>query len=221
MQIKGGTQMGTLSVNKVAGYSLMIGPVIALVMFFLQPGGLIIDPGDADDTAAQAAALVANRGIAIIVSMLIPLGLIAVFSGSMHWVQSMEGGSGHAIARLGLPMIFVAIICWTISLGIASSTAMGFTNEAFVGTFLGINVVSGPLFGIGNLLIALGASTRDEYNTIFAYIAALAGLVAGLVSLLAGFDDGFINIGTGVSGLCFIIISAFYIYVGRSFATAD
>ena len=58
MQIKGGTQMGTLSVNKVAGYSLMIGPVIALVMFFLQPGGLIIDPGDADDTAAQAAASV-------------------------------------------------------------------------------------------------------------------------------------------------------------------
>ena len=51
--------MGTISVNKLGGLSLALGPVIALIGYFLQPGGMLIDaadPADAQEGAEHPAA---------------------------------------------------------------------------------------------------------------------------------------------------------------------
>ena len=38
--------MGTISVNRLAGLSLIFGPIIAFVFFLIEPGGLLIDSAD-------------------------------------------------------------------------------------------------------------------------------------------------------------------------------
>jgi len=45
--------MGTISMKKLGGLSLIVGPVIALICYFLQPGGMIIDAADPADAAAS------------------------------------------------------------------------------------------------------------------------------------------------------------------------
>ena len=41
--------MGTISVNRLAGLSLIFGPIIAFVFFLIEPGGLLIDSATASD----------------------------------------------------------------------------------------------------------------------------------------------------------------------------
>ena len=55
--------MGDISVTKLAGYSLIIGPILALVCYFIQPGGILgIGGSTADpiDSAAVVKLLVDN-----------------------------------------------------------------------------------------------------------------------------------------------------------------
>ena len=71
--------MGTISANKLGGLSLIVGPVLALVFYFLAPGGLLIDAADPADAAANIAATLGNTGLAHITAFVIPLGLIILF----------------------------------------------------------------------------------------------------------------------------------------------
>ena len=65
--------MGTISMKKLGGLSLIVGPVIALICYFLQPGGMIIDAADPADAAASLGSVWANTELAHITGLLIPL----------------------------------------------------------------------------------------------------------------------------------------------------
>ena len=56
--------MGTISVNKLGGFAVIIGPVFALVFFFLSPGGAIIDSADPASAQATISAVLANANLA-------------------------------------------------------------------------------------------------------------------------------------------------------------
>ena len=42
--------MGTISVEKMAGYCLIIGPIVAVLIYFIQPGGVLGIGGQPDPT---------------------------------------------------------------------------------------------------------------------------------------------------------------------------
>ncbi|GIS30085.1 MAG: hypothetical protein Ct9H90mP2_04680 [Dehalococcoidia bacterium] len=68
----------------------------------------------------------------------------------MFYIQSMEGGNGFGLARIGLPFFLIATAGWTL----ASSIFIGFsseisTNSDLAGLAFGINIISSISFGIG------------------------------------------------------------------------
>lgn len=214
--------MGTISVNKMAGYCLIIGPIVAVLIYFIQPGGVLGIGGQPDPTDAEAVIKLWTGDLqtyGIITSMLIPVALITMLSGLMYFVQSLEGGNGFALARLGMPMVFIAVVGWTIGsglslgAGVGTITLIGDRELATIGYTLG--ALSTFLFGIGGFLIALGASTRDDLNSIFANIAALAAVVVVItaqVSLLATDQATTMSM---IGGICYIVYTLWAISLGR------
>ena len=182
--------MGDISISKLAGYSLIVGPILALISYFIQPGGILGIGGemaDPTDSAAVVTLLADNDDLGTLTALLIPVGVLIFLSGIVFFVQNMSGGSGHAIARLGLPMVMAGIFGWVLSSAIAMGISAGEGSEAGAEFIFGINTIASLTFGAGLLLIALGASTRDEINTNIAYIAALSGIVVAVSSVISAF----------------------------------
>jgi hypothetical protein len=210
--------MSTLDAKKMAGYCLVLGPIIALVAYFIQPGGVLGIGGTPDPTnsAEVMKVLVDNPELGIITGLLVPLGLITLISGLMYFVQSMEGGNGHAMARTGMPFVFVAVTGWSIAsgFGIGISSGVG-TSEALAQAFFSINIPATALFGAGGILIALAASTREELNSTLSLIAAVAATVVFVTAFIIPFAPDQANTINIATGLCFIIYTIWSIIIGR------
>ena len=63
--------MGTLSVNKVAGFPLLLGPLLAFIFFLLQPGRLLIDKADISNAQASIMASADNVVLSNLTAMVI------------------------------------------------------------------------------------------------------------------------------------------------------
>ena len=219
--------MGNISVNKLGGLSLIIGPWLALVFFFLQPGGPFIDTADPANAAATIAAIVANSGLGQVVSVVIPIGLltllfgISVFQGTLR-----NNGNGDALARYGMMLITFGIIGWTIGSGLNLAIAGASPEQAaafgtIYGASQGIGTVSGILAGLGFLALALAVSTRDDYNKIFALIAAAAGVVAVLATIIGGIDSAQLQTMSNITGVCYVIHSLWVLTIGLDLLKKD
>ena len=66
--------MGSISVNKLGALSLIVGPVLALVFFLFQPGGLLIENAAPSSPVASITALASNVALTNITAMVIALG---------------------------------------------------------------------------------------------------------------------------------------------------
>ena len=73
--------MGTITVNRLAGLSLIIGPITAFVFFLLEPGGLLIDSAAASDAVGSITAKSANANLTNVTNIAIILGLTLILSG--------------------------------------------------------------------------------------------------------------------------------------------
>ena len=213
--------MGTISVEKMAGYCLIIGPIAAVLIYFIQPGGVLGIGGQPDPTDAEAVIKLWTGDLqtyGIVTSMLIPVALITMLSGLMYFVQSLEGGNGYALARLGMPMVFIAVAGWAIGsglslgAGIGTVTLTGDRELATIGFSLG-NLCT-FLFGVGGFLIALGASTRDD-SSIFASIAALSAVVVVITAQVSLLATGQATTMALIGGICYIVYTVWAITLGR------
>ena len=63
--------MGTLSVNKVAGLSLILGPLLGFIFFLLQPGRMLIDRADITNAQASIMAAAGNVVLSNLTAMVI------------------------------------------------------------------------------------------------------------------------------------------------------
>ena len=219
--------MGAISVNKLAGYSMMMGPVLALICYFITPGGLFIDTANPAAPDEVVAALQGNATLSAITGILVPVGLIVFFSGLSQFVANMSGGTGHAIARLGTPMVLIAIIGWVVGSGISIGLS-GATDPALgagpVTVQIGITAISTLgtiLFGLGAMLIACAASMRDENNTYMAYVASLAGVVAAVTGVIGGLSSSQLELMTMIGGICFLVFTIWSIIVGLAMSSSD
>ena len=73
--------MGTISINKIGGLALILGPVVALVFYLLQPGGSFIDAADPANAGETINAMVSNATLGKVVSIIVPIGLIVFLFG--------------------------------------------------------------------------------------------------------------------------------------------
>ena len=86
--------MSTLSLNKLGGLSLVLGPLLAFAFFLIQPGGLLIESAKPSDSAALIAAAADNVVLSNLTAIVIALGIIMTTYG-MYVVQAGLRGSGN------------------------------------------------------------------------------------------------------------------------------
>jgi hypothetical protein len=210
--------MGTISIKKLGGLSLIVGPVLALICYFLQPGGMLIDAADPADAAASIAAIMANTELAHITGLLIPLGLIMLFFGIMSLQETFRGGNGEAITRYSVVMGFIAVIAWVLGSAVGHVIASGAGLTAAGGTLyalmLGLSNMGSAVFSLAILTLSLGISTREGANKMAAMaIAALSVVLLG-TSLIGAMDSSQLQTMTMIGGLCFIAFTVWTITLG-------
>tara|TARA_B100001142_G_C14219295_1_gene610838 strand:- start:3 stop:647 length:645 start_codon:yes stop_codon:yes gene_type:complete len=211
--------MENIHPRKLAGYSLIFGPILALICFFIQPGGILQIGGSADplDFTAQMKIASDNATLGIITGILTPIGLIILLSGIIYYIQSMEGSNGNALSRLSMPFFVLSIAGWSVAFGIGIGYASEIiTNSDIGGISFGINIICSIFFGFGGILLAIAASTREEVNKNISYLAALAATVVFVSNFILAFTPESGTTFQAIAGLCFIIYTLWSILVGRS-----
>ena len=213
--------MGTISVNRVAGLSLIFGPIIAFVFFLIEPGGLLIDSAKVSDAVGSITAKGANAALTKVTNIAIILGLVLILSGLYALMRNVTlQGNGKALAQMGFFMIFVGLTGWILGSGMDFILA-----DAQAGDQIGVIIpiyyagsallyAGGITLGFGGFLFALGLFTRDDFNRIISLLAALVSLAVMVFFIIAilnnGGRDTFITLARG----CYVLLVIWYGYLG-------
>ena len=184
--------MGTIAVNRLAGLSLIFGPIIAFVFFLLEPGGLLIDSAEVSDAVGSIMAKSSNAALANITNIGIILGLALILSGLYAVMRNVTlQGNGKALVQMGFFMLLVGLIGWILSSATDFILADAQTGEQIAGSvpvyYSGSALVyaGGIMIGLGGFIFALGLSTRDDFNQIVSLLAALVSLAVMVFFMIA------------------------------------
>ena len=213
--------MGTISVNRLAGLSLIFGPIIAFVFFLIEPGGLLIDSAEVSDAVGSIQAKGANAALTNVTNIGIILGLALILSGLYALMRNVTlQGNGKAFAQMGFFMIFVGLTGWILSGGMDFILADAQTGDQIQGSVPVYYVGSGLLYaggialGFGGFMFALGLSTREEFNRIVSLLAAVINLAVMVFFMVAILNndgrDTFITLARG----CYVLLVIWYGYLG-------
>ena len=209
--------MGDISVNKLGGLSLIVGPVVALVFYFIQQFGVIgadVDPADGN---AVVAALAGNSSLATLTSIGISIALIIM----LHGIVRLAFESSDALSSLGIKFVIVGTVGWVIASGLTAAIAGDINNGGLYGGALGINQFSGIVWSLGFLLVVLGVSGRDYINKNFAYVVALVAIVGLVTGIIGGFDTSTLQTMNLIGGICYIIFTLWSIWLGKDMMARD
>ena len=213
--------MGTISVNRLAGLSLIFGPVIAFVFFLIEPGGLIIDSAKVSDAVGSITAKSSNAALTNVTNIGIIIGLAIILSGLYALMRNVTlQGNGKAFVQMGFFMVFVGLTGWILSTGMDFILADAQTSEQVGGSvpvyYAGSALVyaGGVTLGLGGFIFALGLSTRDEFNPIICLLASLVSLAIMVFFIIAILhNDGrdlFITLARGF----YVLLVIWYAYLG-------
>ena len=213
--------MGTISVNRLAGFSLIFGPIIAFVFFLLEPGALLIDSAEVSDATGSITAKGANATLTNVTNIGIILGLALILSGLYALMRNVTlQGNGKALVQMGFFMIFVGLTGWILASGIDFILADAQTSDEVRGSvpvyYAGSALVyaGGITLGFGGFIFALGLSTRDEFNRIISLLAALVSLaIMVFFSVAILYNDGLDTFITLARGL-YVLLVIWYGYLG-------
>ena len=184
--------MGTISVNRLAGLSLIFGPIIAFVFFLIEPGGLLIDSAEVSDAVGSITAKGSNETLTNVTNIGIILGLALILSGLYALMRNVTlQGNGKAFVQMGFFMLLVGLIGWILSSATDFILADAQTGEQIAGSvpvyYSGSALVyaGGIMIGLGGSIFALGLSTRDDFNQIVSLLAALVSLAVMVFFMIA------------------------------------
>jgi len=218
--------MGSMSVKKLGGLALIVGPVLAVLSYLIRPGGGIVggtvDPADA---AASVGVLLANGDLASISLTLIPIGLILMLFGFRALTESLEGNGG-AVARLGLMFALIGIIGWTIGGALAATIAGGNSGPAVGALYaasLGINTLASILAAIGFVGITYGIYLNDKWahRKTLTLVVFIIQIVLLLSSIYAGLEITFQQTAGMIGGGGYLITVIWGILIGRDLMAGE
>ena len=213
--------MGTISVNRLAGLSLIFGPTIAFVFFLIEPGGLLIDRADVTDAVGTVTAKGANATLTNVTNIAIILGLALILSGLYALMRNVTlQGNGKAFVQMGFFMIFVGLTGWILSGGMDFILADAQTSDEIKGSIpvyyagSALAYAGGIALGFGGCIFALGLSTRDDFNRVISLLAALISLAVMAFFMIAILNsegrDTFISLARGF----YVLLVIWYGYLG-------
>ena len=190
--------MGTIAVNRLAGLSLIFGPIIAFVFFLVEPGGLLIDSAKVSDYVGSITAKGSNDVLTNVTNIGIILGLALILSGLYALMRNVTlQGNGKALVQMGFFMIFVGLAGWMLAGGMDFILADAQTPEQIAGSvpvyYAGSALLyaGGVTLGFGGFIFALGLSTREDFNRIISLLAALVSLAVMAFFVIAIlYNDG-------------------------------
>jgi len=217
--------MGTISTAKVAGMSLLLGPIITVICYFIQQ---LVIFGDAEfgNAASFAAAAADQEAAMVITSIILAVSLIAILYGFLFiGDQIRSGGNGHALATYSMPLILIGTAGFVASIGAAVAAAT-YPEPAAAATavFLvsnGMNGMFGIIFSLGFAAIFFAMASRDEYNSMFASIAGWEAVLAAVLSIVAVINTDLTETMVQIVGLTYIIHTSYSIYIGRDLLTRE
>ena len=213
--------MGTISVNRLAGLSLIFGPIIAFVFFLIEPGGLLIDNAAVSDAVGSVTAKASNAALANIANIGIILGLVLILSGLYALMRNVTlQGNGKALVQMGFFVIFVGLSGWIFAGGmdfiLADAQTTDQVRESIPVYYVGFALLyaGGIMTGFGGFIFALGLSTRDDFNRIISLLAALISLALMVFFIIAVLSndslDTFITLARGF----YVLLVIWYGYLG-------
>ena len=211
--------MGNISELRLGGICLAVGPAMAtalFIIFFLILGDSNID---ITDFSAVSSDISSAPVIEQLLLFLPPIGLIMAYYG-ITVIQGTigKGENGEALFKLGLPMFGINVIATVIAFGglWQAQAWVGASGTNIAAIAQGISLYSGMIGAIGIVLISLAISTRDEFNSLFAYVIALVFLVVAILSIIGmtNFTEDTWKTVNALFGISYIIISLWSIYLG-------
>jgi hypothetical protein len=213
--------MGTLSVNRLAGLSLIFGPIVAFIFFLIEPGGLLIDSADVSDAVGSITAKGSNAALTNVTNIAIILSLALIVSGLYALMRNVTlQGNGKALVQMGFFMMFIGLAGWMLAGGMDFILADAQTSEQIGGTvpvyYAGSALVyaGGIALGFGGFIFALGLSTRDDFNGVVALLAAVVSLAVMIFFIVAILHndgrDTFISLARSL----YVLLVIWYGYLG-------
>ena len=213
--------MGTISVNRLAGLSLIFGPIIAFVFFLIEPGGLLIDSAEVSDAVGSITAKGSNAALTNVTNIAIILGLALILSGLYALMRNVTlQGNGKAFVQMGFFMIFVGLTGWILAGGMDFILADAQTSDQIMGSIpvyyagSALLYAGGITLGFGGCIFALGLSTRDDFNRTISLLAALVSLAVMVFFVIAILSndsrDAFITLARGF----YVLLVIWYGYLG-------
>lgn len=185
-----------LRVHRLEAWGLVVGPILALAFFLLEPGALIFDPAEYGDAEATVRAMASNAVVAHLSALMVPLGLILMLYGLSGINRSIMGDSmAPALSRLGILFMTVGVFGWILAAGLALAlvgTDLDSTREveqaiAVYRVDSGIAILSSMAVASGFLTLNLGlwALLPPGLRRLAALAVAAVSLVC-LVALIVG-----------------------------------
>lgn len=199
--------MDKVTVGNLGALSLIVGPVLALVAFAFQPGGLFIDSADISDGAAQIAAAAGNDVLANWTTGLIVVGLVLM----LHGLQSFQDGNDDNLAQLAFTMIAVGIIGWIFAQALTLMMADGHNVYAVKS---GLVLMSAVPLSLGVAIHSYALSNRDDPTKFIAWIVAAASLVALVTYVIGILDNAQLDDMIAIARVCYIAWVVWFVMLG-------
>jgi len=213
--------MGTISRTKLAGLSLILGPTITVICYFIQQLVIFGDIPNAEwNNASSFAVAAANESsLMVATSLLVSLGLMMLAYGILSIAGGIKGnGNGDALASYAQPLILVGTAGFILGLGVSATAAMNPDPAAAAeAAFLvgsGINNIAGIIFSLGFAAVFLAMGSRDEYNKVVANLAGLIAVIAFVLSVIGLANTDSSALMTQLVGVTYIVHTAYAIYLG-------
>lgn len=185
--------MGPNPVNKLEALGLVVGPVLALIFFAIEPGGMFIQPADSTDPSATITAVASNSNVARVTALMVPLGLILMLYGLSGISRVMRPDTlAAALSRLGILFMNVGAFGWILTSGLT-----------FILTRTQLDAAQGLESAIPIYMVDSGMSTLSS-------LAVASGFMAFNLGLSAIYPPGSLRITAlaiaAVSVICLIAV---------------
>ena len=215
-----------ISVNKLGGLALILGPAIAVISFLFRPGGgLVGGTIDPADSVASIQGFLDNSGAATISFLLIPIGLMIMFFGFTTLKDHLRGQAGEAWRNIGWLFALTGILGWitasALVAGIISMDASAVANEGVYTAQAGVNGLATVLAGIGFTTFVLGILRSEQYNKIFTLVVLALQLVVVVTAVIAMVDITFVQTAAMIGGITYVGTTAWAVMIGLSLMKAE
>ncbi len=211
-----GGATGTISSAKLAGTSLILGPVITVICYFIQQSAISLSADEWGNAAAAAEKLRSASVLSNVTSLIIPLAL-TMFVYGIFFILNEIRGNGEALVGFAKIPILIGLAGWVYGSGVGITVTNWPGGDTNMFTLWGLGQISSVMFAIGATAGFLAIASRNDYNSTLAYGAAVVGFV-GIITSVVGIltSDGSVAANmTLIVGITYIIHTLYSVYLGR------